>query len=155
MTTMCDGSEVGSDSGESPSLIPFLPHLSVPMAKFSFHGEVRSYIDLYTKKTLEKETNILREDHSFQVQSNTTWCTKTEYSPKSYVAGKSNRMEPFRNVHDDWKNCDPKDMGISTKMESAFSESDKENVDPCQQHTSNLLFDQFNYGEDAGRFFRD
>jgi len=150
MTTMCDGSEDGSDSVESPLLIPFFPHISEPMSMLSLNGEVKSYIDLYNEKTRERETSIVCEDHSFQFSSNTTWCTKTEYDPKSYVSGKSNGMEPLRKLQDDWKNCDPKDMGNYMKMESTFSESDKctfsesdkENADPCQQYTSSLLFAQ-------------
>jgi len=154
MTKMYDGSEDGSESAESPLLIPFLPHVSEPLAKFSLNGEVRSYIDLYSEKTGERETSISREDHSLQVRSIRSWCTQTEYVVKSHAAGKSKSMEPLWKLQDDWKNCDPKDLGITMKKESTFSESDKENVDPCQKHTSNLLCARLNYGE-TGRFFRD
>jgi len=150
-----DYSQVGSDSVET-SLVSCIPYLSEPMGELDINCEVKSYIDLYNAvpRDLKRDTNYAFYDHSFQHSRITTWSTQAESVTESNVSSTSNRKERFEDVQDDWKNFDPNDIDNYWKMEGKLSESDKENVDPCQQYSPKPLFAVSNYGEDAtGRLF--
>jgi len=145
------GSQVGSESAKSPSSVSCIPILSERMADLYLNCEVNSYIDLYNGKPrdLKRETNFVVDDHSFQQSRNTTWCTQAKSVQESNVSSMSNWMDRFPDVQDDWKNLDPNDIDNFWKMEGKLCESDKENVDPCQQYTSKSLFAPSNYGVDT------
>jgi len=115
------------------------------MKNLSLNGNVNSYIELYNDgpKASKRDKRVVLGEHSFPL--NTPWCEVQKSYSKSIVSSISNWVEPLLDVQDDLKNCDPNGFDLNCKMKRERSESNKENVDPCQQYSSNSL-----YGEEIG-----
>jgi len=150
-----DDVQAVSDNMDSPSLISCLPHLAECITDLSLNGEVKSYVELYDdeSKTPRRDTSIVFEDCSSQLPWNTTWCNQAKSDHECKISSTSNSSESLQDVQDDWKNYEPNPLDINWKMESKHSDSDKENIDPCQEYVSNSLYAWSSYNNDTGHLF--
>jgi len=125
-----EDAQIDFNKMESPPLVTAFSRccLSGRLNGFLVDDETTNYIDFYSEEPKDQNQEISgnSEDDTFQLSWNTTRCARSQ----SRTRRRSNWMMPLRDVHDEWKNCEPNESEKISKVECNFSDGCKKNVDP-------------------------